>query len=213
MLPPQPPQAFSIRGLRLYFPALEPWVSGLPSSPPSVGPWGATRCSACPVLCHSESGPLGLSVHECRAAGSASGQTACPFRPTLRQSRSRPSHASPLRPGARLSPSYWSGCMFPFYLPGVGLPCRSIFCQFSLCEEVHCVYLHRHLGSREVPPFLKKIVVIQLQLYAFSPHPSTLPETKPPPSPTSTLPLDSVHVSFIVVPVIPSPHCPVPTPP
>ena len=28
----------------------------------NVGPWGATRCSACPVLCHSESSPLSLSV-------------------------------------------------------------------------------------------------------------------------------------------------------
>ena len=27
-----------------------------------MGPRGATRRSACPVLCHSESGPLGLSV-------------------------------------------------------------------------------------------------------------------------------------------------------
>ena len=61
---------------------------------------------------------------------------------------------------------------------------------------------------------LKKIfIVIQLQLYAFSPHPSTPPQPNPPPSPTSTLPLDLVHVSFIVVPVIPSPHCPLPTPP
>ena len=52
-----------------------------------VGPWGATRRSACPVLRHSESGPLGLSVRECRAEGSASGQTACPARPPLRQYR------------------------------------------------------------------------------------------------------------------------------
>ena len=29
----------------------------------------ATRRSACPVLCHSESGPLGLSVLECGAVG------------------------------------------------------------------------------------------------------------------------------------------------
>ena len=113
----------------------------------NVGPQGATRHSACPVLCHSESGPLGLSVHECGAAGSASGQTACPVCPTLCQSRSRHGHASPLRPGARLRPSYWSGCMFLFYLLGVGLPCRLIFCQFWLCEEVQCVYLRRHLGS------------------------------------------------------------------
>ena len=39
----------------------------------SVGPWGTTHCSACPVLRHSESGPLGLSVRECGAAGCASG--------------------------------------------------------------------------------------------------------------------------------------------
>ena len=43
-------------------------------------------------------------------------------------------------------------------------------------------------------------IVIQLQLYAFSPHPSTPPQLNLPPSPTSTLPLDFVHVSFIVVP-------------
>ena len=53
--------------------------------------------------------------------------------------------------------------------------------------------------------FFKFFIVIQLQLCAFSPHPSTPPQPNPP-SPISTLPLDSVHVSFIVVPVIPSPH-------
>ena len=84
---------------------------------------------------------------ECGAAGSASGQTACPVCPTLRQSRSRHSHASPLCPGASLCPSYPSGCLFLFYLLGVGLPCHSIFCQFWLCEEAQCVYLRRHLGS------------------------------------------------------------------
>ena len=49
--------------------------------------------------------------------------------------------------------------------------------------------------------FLKFFIVIQLQLYAFSLHPSTPPQLNPPPSPTSTLPIDFVHVSFIVVPV------------
>ena len=43
------------------------------------------------------------SVHECGASGSASGQTACPICPTLRQSPSRHSHGSPLLPGC-LSP-------------------------------------------------------------------------------------------------------------
>ena len=37
--------------------------------------------------------------------------------------------------------------MFIFYFLGVGLPCRSILCQFWLCEEAQCVYLCRHLGS------------------------------------------------------------------
>ena len=61
---------FSIRGLRLYFPALEPWVAWsalLPAVCPvylcvNVGPRGATHCSACPALHHSESGPLSLSA-------------------------------------------------------------------------------------------------------------------------------------------------------
>ena len=113
----------------------------------SVGPQGATRRSVCPVLHHSESGPLGLSVRECGATGSASGQTARPVHPTLRQSWFLQGHVSPLRPGAHLCPSYRSGCMFLFYPLGVGLPCHLIFCQFWLCEEAQCVYLRRHLGS------------------------------------------------------------------
>ena len=125
LLPPQPPWAFSIRGLRLYFPALEPWVA---------------RSALLPAV-------PGLSVCSCGAAGSASGQSACAVRPTLHQSQSHHGHASPLRPGARLRPSYWSGWMSTFYFLGVGLPCCLIFCQFWLCEEAQCVYLRRHLGS------------------------------------------------------------------
>ena len=75
------------------------------------GRGGATCCSACPILCHSESRPLGLSVPECRAAGSASPQTACPVCPTLLQSRSHHSKASRLRPGC------WSGWMLIFLSP------------------------------------------------------------------------------------------------
>ena len=96
---------------------LEPWVvwsASLPAVCPvylcaNVGPRGATRRSACPVLRNSESGPLGLSVRECGAAGAASSQTACAIRPTLRQSQSCQGNSSPLCPGARLRPSYWSG--------------------------------------------------------------------------------------------------------
>ena len=82
LLPPQPPRACSVRGLRLYFPVQEPWVM---------------RSALFPAI------RPGLSVHECGAEGSASGQTACPVHPTLRQSRSRHGNASPLCPCARLS--------------------------------------------------------------------------------------------------------------
>ena len=56
----------------------------------------------------------GLSVCECGAAGSVSGQTACPVLPILHQSRSLHGHGSLLRPGAHLHPSYWSRGMFLF---------------------------------------------------------------------------------------------------
>ena len=63
------PTAFSIRGLRLYFPELEPWVARsalLPAVCPvyllECGTLGCYLSSACPALHHSESGPLGLSA-------------------------------------------------------------------------------------------------------------------------------------------------------
>ena len=128
----QPPRAFSIRGLRLYFPTLEPWFvpsALLPVVCPvylcaNVGPRGATRRSACPVLCHSESGPLGLSVQECGVAGSASVQTACPVCPTLHQSGSRQGHGSPLCPGCPSPPllPVWMNVYFLFPWCRTSLP-------------------------------------------------------------------------------------------
>ena len=59
-------------------------------------------------------------------------------------------------------------------------------------------------------PFLKKLfIVIQLQLSAYFPHPSTPPQPTHLPLPPTTLPLDFVHVYFIVAPVNSSP---LPTP-
>ena len=52
---------------------------------------------------------LWVYLHKCGAAGSATAQTACAICPTLCQSQSRHSHASPLHPGAHLRPSYQSG--------------------------------------------------------------------------------------------------------
>ena len=58
--------------------------------------------------------------------------------------------------------------------------------------------------------FFKKFLL--LFNYSCLYFPSTPPQPNPPPSSASTLPLDFVHVSFIVAPVIPSPHCHLPTP-
>ena len=127
---------------------LEPWVTPFLQFI-YAQMWGlgsATGRSACLVLCHSESGPLGFSVRECGAAGSASGQTACPVCPTLRQSWSRHSHSSPLHPGCRSPPllPVWMNVYFLSPWCRTSLP--SIFCQFLLCEEAQCVYLCCHLG-------------------------------------------------------------------
>ena len=59
--------------------------------------------------------------------------------------------------------------------------------------------------------FKNYFIVVQLQLSVFSPRPSP-PHPNPPPSLASTFPLGFVHVSFIVVPENPSPHCPLPPP-
>ena len=83
---------------------------------------------------------------------------------------------------------------------------------FTIKYDVSCDFVIYGLYYVEIC-FFKIFIVIQLQLYAFSPHPSTPPQLNPSPSPTSTLTLGFVHVSSIVVPVIPSSHCPHPTPP
>ena len=60
--------------------------------------------------------------------------------------------------------------------------------------------------------FFKLLYCCSITVSAFSPLPSTPPQSVPPPSPTSTLPLDFVLVSFIVAPIDSSPHYPLPTP-
>ena len=75
LLPPQPPMGIFNQRFEALFPSagalgcavcFAPYrLSGLFVC--DVGLRGATCCSACPVLRHSESGPLGLSVCECVA--------------------------------------------------------------------------------------------------------------------------------------------------
>ena len=96
----------------------------------NVGPQGATCRSACPVLRHSESGPLSLSVWEYGAAESASGQTACPVCPTLCQSRSCHGNASPLCPGCPSPPllPVWINVYFlsPWCRTSLSFACLSV---------------------------------------------------------------------------------------
>ena len=85
----------------------------------NVGLRGATLCSVCPVVRHSESGPLGLSVCKCGAAGSASGQTACPFRPPHTPPVSvppRPRESSPPWLPISAPPTCLDVCFFFIYL-------------------------------------------------------------------------------------------------
>ena len=141
---------FSISGLRLYFPAMEPWVAQSVSLP---------SCSS------------GLSAHECGTAhstncclaGSTSCSLACPA-PQCAISLAPPVIASPGVISAQLPvsspPTSLDECVF-FNSLVVGLPYSLMFCQFWLCcvftlllsffwwcEEAQCVYLRLHLGQK-----------------------------------------------------------------
>ena len=106
-------------------------MCGLLCSPPFVRficarMWGRGVLPAALPAPFSATLSLALSVYlrECGAAGSASGQTACPIRPTLRQFRSRHGHVSPLRPSC-LSPPLllvWMNVYFLFPWCGTSLP-------------------------------------------------------------------------------------------
>ena len=125
----------------------------------NVGPRGATRHSACPLLCHSESGPLGLSVRECGARGLLVVRLPALFVPhsaSLGPAMATGVLSTPLPVSA--PPTGLDECFF-FISLVVGLPCGSICCQFWLffvfklllsffwlCEEAQCVYLRLHLG-------------------------------------------------------------------
>ena len=101
------------------------WGHGvLPTALPAL--FSATLSPALPVYLCANVGPQGLLVVR---------------QPALLVPHSARATRVLSSPAARLRPSYRSGCMFLFYLLGVGLPCRLIFCQFWLCQEAQCVYL------------------------------------------------------------------------
>ena len=97
----------------------------------------ASLPAICPVYLCTNVGPQGLLVVRLHALFIS------------HSSSLNPTTATPVlsHPAAPLCPSYRSRCMFIFYFLGVGLPRHSIFCQFWLCEDAQCIYLHRHLGS------------------------------------------------------------------
>ena len=81
--------------------------------------------TALPALLSTTLSPA-FSVYllECGAAGSASAWTACAVHPTLRQSRSRHSHASPLHPSCPSPPllPVWMNVYFLFPWCWTSLP-------------------------------------------------------------------------------------------
>ena len=140
LLPPQPPQVFSVRGLRLHFPA------------------GALGCAVCLT-------PLPfLLVYPCTNVG-LQGLLAAAWPAPLHNPPPRwirqplPCCKSSLPQLPVSVPPTGLGECFFFISLVVGLPYTSIFCQFWLFfvfklllsffwlwEEAQCVYLHLHLG-------------------------------------------------------------------
>ena len=158
---PTPTGVFTQRSEALFPPHWSPGLCGLLCSPPfvpfylcgSVGPRGATRRFACLVLCHSESGPLSLSVCECRA-DCLPGSSHTP--PVSVPPRPRKSSPNPLPVSA--PPTGLDECFFFIYLVSdflairfsVSSGCFFVFklllSFFWICEETQCVYLRLHLG-------------------------------------------------------------------
>ena len=113
LLLPQPPRAFSIRGLRLYFSRAGALGYAICFAPRRSSRFICARMWGRGVLPTALPAPFSatlspaLSVFLCGMWGCR--VCSCPVCPTLSQSRSHHGHESPLRPGACLCPSYRSG--------------------------------------------------------------------------------------------------------
>ena len=111
------------------------WGCGVPAALPA--PFSATLSPALLVYLWVNVGPQGLPVVRLPAPFVPHSASLGPTTATRVLSAQVPVSAPP---------TSLDECLF-FYFLGVGLPCRSIFCQFRLCQEAQCVYLRRHLGS------------------------------------------------------------------
>ena len=141
--PPQPPQVFSVRDLRLYFPVLEPWVAWSVSLPSCSSWFFCSRMWDCPVRslppCCASSPPNCLSL---------------PLLPVWVNVSSLTPWFSDFHT-VRFSVS--SGC-FLFL---------NLLSFFWLCEEAKCIYPRLHLGWKlSLSPcfvLLKTILVFLLR--------------------------------------------------
>ena len=133
-----PHRCFQSEILRLYFPALEPWVVPSVLLPSCSSQFICTRMCYCPV-------PQTLPGHE-------SSSPRCPSLPLLQVWMNVSSLISWLLDFHIVRFSGSSGC-FLFL---------NLLLSFWLCEEVQCVYLCLHLGwkSKYYQEFLKKILFI-----------------------------------------------------
>ena len=130
MLPPQPSQVFSVRGLRLYFPVLEPCIVQsvlLPSHSfqfTFMQMWGHTVLQLLP---HRRFSPSG-----------------CPSPPLLPVWINVSSLTPWLSDFHTVQFSVSSGCLF------VCLFFNLLLSFFWLWEEAPCVYLYLHLGWKSL---------------------------------------------------------------
>ena len=133
LLLPRPPQVFSVRGLRLYFPGLEPWVGrSVSGSTRCCLPGQLQLCLPCSTICH--------------LTGSASRHLAM----------------SPLHPSYRSGWVFFFISLV-VRLPYSSIFCQfSLFFVFKLllsffwlCEEAQYVYLCLHVGRKFLIPYFK----------------------------------------------------------
>ena len=120
LLPPQPPRVFSISGLRLYFPALEPWVARSVATSTSFGlacpsPPATSLLQVLSAWLPISAPPMGLD--ECFFLNSL--VVRLPYNLIFCQ--------------------FWLFFVFKLLLS-----------FFWLCKEAQCVYLCLHLGQKSV---------------------------------------------------------------
>ena len=158
---------FSIRGLRLYFPALEPWVVWSASLPGHSSRLICTQMWGCRVCSH-------------HLVGSASCRLACPIPQSAASGPPAPALRESSLPWLPVSapPTHLGECFF-FGSLVVRLLYSLIFSQFWLffvfklllsffwlCEEAQCVYLRLHLKCHlflkftRITPFGSKLCLL-----------------------------------------------------